>query len=427
MDHSTDLNDRRKRNTNTSVGDTRVLLTALSGERGPPPGAAEEFFWMYSQFGVVEKISIFKKQSKHQIFTQYDKPESCSRALNCLNGSSVTLFEKLADGPYKFELAALPSFLVELTFKKINLRNCDFVKENQSIKEDLEAGNVPPRALDFLWNKHRKGDGWLLPRQPESQKGLIPEGPGIPKGTKGDCAYITGFPGDSSPHGKLSPEQVFRIASSFGQVLCSRKVKKGDGGTFLVQFKQKESCEKFISFMNGIPVGENTLRVEESIYGNTMFWINSGAHEMEAGIYVPEDNSFTPSLSDEFLSRMCLSKWVGVQGVDEDVGCKLLETILGRDIESDTLPPPESSPNESIPAIAGPLDVIDCFKIIGILNGVVTPQGTVITYFLQVPQSSNIDDTPLILDDDDYEQNYGRSVTDILQSPDYQYRASTIQ
>ena len=429
MDHSTDLNDRRKRNTNTSVGDTRVLLTALSGERGPPPGAAEEFFWLFSQFGVVEKISIFKKQSKHQIFTQYDKPESCSKALNSLNGSAVTLFDKLADGPYKFELAALPSFLVELTFKKINSRNREYKKENFLINEMLKIDKFPDQALDFLWNNHIKGEGWLIPKQPDHMRGHIPEGPGIPKGTRGDCAYIAGFPGDgSNPAMMFTAEHLFRIASIFGTVLCARKVKKGDGGTFLVQFDHKQACERFVTFMNGIPLGDTILRAEESIYGNTMFWINSGAQEIQANIFMLNERDVRPEiLPSEFLDKMLLSEWIGVQGVDEETGCQLLESVLGREIEnSDSLP--DSSPSAEIPAIAGPLEVIEILRAIGILHGKITPRGIAVAYFLQVANTSYIDDPPLgLLDGIDYDELFGRSVTGTYQGPVFQYRSSTIQ
>eukprot|EP01060_Flectonema_neradi_P020118 TRINITY_DN27656_c0_g1_i1.p1 TRINITY_DN27656_c0_g1~~TRINITY_DN27656_c0_g1_i1.p1 ORF type:complete len:434 (+),score=69.21 TRINITY_DN27656_c0_g1_i1:80-1381(+) len=424
--------DRRKKNTNTSVGETRVLLTAISGERGPPAGAAEEFFWLYSQFGKVEKISIFKKK-KLQIFTQFSSPSECSRALSCLNGSVVDMFHTAPEGPYTFSLAALPSFLVEVTFSKTNSRNCDYSKENIAIDKSIKEGVIPPKSLDFLWNKHVKGDGWLVPKQPEDQRGRIPERTGIPKGSKGDCAYISGLPDDSKPEERFTVEQVYRIASMFGKVLCARKVKKRDGGTFLIQFDDKPSCTKFIDFMSSVIVDGTPLRVEESVYDNTMFWINSGAHEIQANIFVPEEGSkdAPQPLPDDFLQRMKISYWVGVQGVDECVGYKLLEDTLKKEVDQADMLDPELSPTPEPPAVAGPLTVIGVLRVIGSINGrlVSGNQGPVVAYFLQVPVPVD-DPSPddITLDDDVYDAHVGRSVTDVFPyQPDYPLNRATTQ
>ena len=110
---------------------TRILLVVLKDLSATI--MMDELFWIFSQFGVVGKLSSFTKNLKNQILVQYDSKEQASAAMSYLNGRQITFHSPSSNGQGgsgSCKLAILPSKLPELTFKNQDQKNRDYTQIN---------------------------------------------------------------------------------------------------------------------------------------------------------------------------------------------------------------------------------------------------------------------------------------------------------
>ena len=119
---------------------TRILLVVLKDLSATI--MMDELFWIFSQFGVVEKLSSFTKNLKNQVLVQYATQEPASAAMAYLNGRDINFHSpSMAGAPSTGSclLVIAPSKLPELTFKNQDQKNRDYSQINSQLNHYMQV------------------------------------------------------------------------------------------------------------------------------------------------------------------------------------------------------------------------------------------------------------------------------------------------
>lgn len=313
---------------------TRILLVVLKSLSATI--MMDELFWIFSQFGTVEKLSSFTKNMKNQVLVQYQTQDQASLAMAYLNGKEITFNSPqqqqpdpaapAANSQGSCHLAIVPSKLPELTFKNQDQKNRDYTQINDQLRwQFLQArmGQVDLkhalqtlgsqwswRIRDFLWGVWVLGDGWCDPAQEKGYQGQIPvdpasQGKGIPEGNIGDCIHVSGIPyrqegsGNSQegepegfpPIGGFNAEMLWRVFGMHGSIIAVKLLYKYPGCA-IIQYKNQRDAQQARENLDGIVFGKR-WEVKESKNANAMHW--SGAKtELQQRMCTIADNGITP-------------------------------------------------------------------------------------------------------------------------------------
>eukprot|EP01060_Flectonema_neradi_P002019 TRINITY_DN1121_c3_g1_i1.p1 TRINITY_DN1121_c3_g1~~TRINITY_DN1121_c3_g1_i1.p1 ORF type:complete len:593 (+),score=129.26 TRINITY_DN1121_c3_g1_i1:38-1816(+) len=248
-----------------------VLLVVLRGNGSR--FSVETMFWIFSQFGVVQKISMFSRDQNNQALIQFELPKEAALAMGYLNGRKLTdNYNNTA------ELAIMLSSHVQLTFPKPDERNKEFSHLNSELKDiaeaDLEAVAVEKgwEMRDFLWGSPLPtGSGWLDPKQLEdSGQWKIPTTSGL--GKVGDCILVTGL---TSLNGNaISAEALWGVVGIYGKIIAVKLLQKREGYA-LVQYEDKCYADQAIDSLNNSVIGTMSLHVKASTNSNALNWRGS--------------------------------------------------------------------------------------------------------------------------------------------------------
>eukprot|EP01061_Rhynchopus_euleeides_P002190 TRINITY_DN11682_c0_g1_i1.p1 TRINITY_DN11682_c0_g1~~TRINITY_DN11682_c0_g1_i1.p1 ORF type:complete len:684 (+),score=246.49 TRINITY_DN11682_c0_g1_i1:126-2054(+) len=249
----------------------RVLLVVLRDLETPSEGEAklDNVFWVMSQFGVVEKMSLFTstKDSKEQVLVQYDTHERAQSAMEYLNNKTIDTVG--ADGlRWGCTLVIVFSTVPELSFKKENESNKTYDPVNDSIADK----ELQPH-YDFNWGEHHRGDGWLVPPQPEDMKGKIPEPEAaLPPGKVGTCIYLSGLP---DPPDKENPtitaDMLYRIGGQYGSIVAA-KVLSHNAKKAILQFQTEEDAEAMRKSFDSFELLGKKITTAKSTLPNASNW-----------------------------------------------------------------------------------------------------------------------------------------------------------
>eukprot|EP01064_Diplonema_japonicum_P036646 TRINITY_DN8316_c1_g1_i1.p1 TRINITY_DN8316_c1_g1~~TRINITY_DN8316_c1_g1_i1.p1 ORF type:complete len:437 (+),score=159.57 TRINITY_DN8316_c1_g1_i1:58-1368(+) len=271
----------RSRREPIPTGTTRILLVVLKDLSVQV--MVDDLFWIFSQFGVVEKLSSFTKNTKNQLLIQYETMQQAGVALSYLNGRTLNYFAPNST-PGSCRLEIVPSFLKVLTFKKLDARNRDYTPFNEEVRA-LFPANVAVRARqmgwqtrDFLWGQCIKGEGWLDPVQGETHKGTIPPAEslhqntaGLPVGKVGDCVKLSGLPDESV----LDAVGLFKVAGMYGEVVSAKLMAKRKGCA-LVQYTDGEGAERAVAMLDGVSLFGEKWEAVISKHANALHWDGAG-------------------------------------------------------------------------------------------------------------------------------------------------------
>ena len=260
----------------------------------------DQIFAIFTQFGVVEKLSSFLQHGKNQVVVQFANAASAQRSLGYLNGRELRLSG--VQGDVTCTLAILPSRLKELTFKRDDNRNRDFTQTNANLHrliqmvrardshEDIAAVSqsmqLPP-LYDFVWNEWVFGEGWLHPQQPEESRGVIPDVQQLPEGRHGDCVHVSGLPNTQQAPTKITAAMLWNVCGMYG-TLVAVKILAQHPGCALVQFTSRRDADNCIKNINYAKLWNNKIFAQTSRNANATHW--RGAHtELEARMCTAQD------------------------------------------------------------------------------------------------------------------------------------------
>eukprot|EP01064_Diplonema_japonicum_P004220 TRINITY_DN12761_c0_g1_i1.p1 TRINITY_DN12761_c0_g1~~TRINITY_DN12761_c0_g1_i1.p1 ORF type:complete len:525 (+),score=68.31 TRINITY_DN12761_c0_g1_i1:53-1576(+) len=262
------------------------LLVVLRGSTSEP--SADDIFWTFSQFGIVEKISIFYKDTNLQALLQYSTPEDALRAMGYLNGRIM----------YNAELAIMLSSHLQLTFPRADHRNRDFTSINNTIKKTPDdqrsavcSANTWP-VKSFLWGKNI-GDGWLEPKQDPAYQGKIPApSANNAVGRVGDCVLISGLPAN------MTATELWGLVGIYGKLIAVKILQKRPDCA-LVQYTDTYAANNAINALDSCALGEARLKVKQSKHANATNWrgANSGLEHFmctSAERAIPESYPISP-------------------------------------------------------------------------------------------------------------------------------------
>eukprot|EP01063_Lacrimia_lanifica_P000199 TRINITY_DN1009_c0_g1_i2.p1 TRINITY_DN1009_c0_g1~~TRINITY_DN1009_c0_g1_i2.p1 ORF type:complete len:296 (+),score=98.15 TRINITY_DN1009_c0_g1_i2:79-966(+) len=150
----------RARNQITSAEETcRVLLVVLAELEASIQ--LSEVFWVFTQFGKVEKISAFVRDRKNQVLVQMATRQEADTAMGYLNEKIVPF--NTTDGiPESCRFSIVPSKLPHLTFTCQDEQNRDFSEMNTALaggnlgmimKHVLERAPLCTRLSHILGNR----------------------------------------------------------------------------------------------------------------------------------------------------------------------------------------------------------------------------------------------------------------------------------
>ena len=249
----------------------RVLLVVLRDLETTTDGEAklETVFWLMSQFGKVEKISLFTSQRdcKEQVLVQYETHETASLAMEYLNGRDIEA-TGVDDQPWKCTFVIVFSTVPELSFKKENENNQTYEELNTSIEEKERTS-----PYNFLWGEQVAGDGWLVPRQEDEMKGQIPKcTSSLPPGKVGTCIYLSGLP---DPPNKEEPiitaDMLFRVGSQYGKIVAA-KVLSHNAKKAIIQFHTEEDAERMRRCFDSFGIFGKKITTAKSTLPNASNW-----------------------------------------------------------------------------------------------------------------------------------------------------------
>eukprot|EP01064_Diplonema_japonicum_P028272 TRINITY_DN429_c0_g2_i1.p1 TRINITY_DN429_c0_g2~~TRINITY_DN429_c0_g2_i1.p1 ORF type:complete len:551 (+),score=198.31 TRINITY_DN429_c0_g2_i1:133-1785(+) len=330
---------------------TRILLVVLKNLSATI--MMDELFWIFSQFGTVEKLSSFTKNLKNQVLVQYASQEQASTAMAYLNGRNIKFSSPPqtpngTPGTGSCQLAIVPSKLPELTFKNQDQKNRDYSQINETLKWQFVQARLSQidirsaltqlgqmwqwRIRDFLWGVWVLGEGWLDPQQESQFQGQIPvdtSGPqrGIPEGQVGDCVHISKITTDKDieekltgvdKHGGFSANQLWKLCGMYGDIVAVKMLFKYEGSA-IVQFKSSEYAKACIEHLSAVPLWGAKWDVKQSKNANAMHW--SGANtELESRMCTVLTNETPPSPPAYNLAKPCdsLVLWDVPEGVSGD-------------------------------------------------------------------------------------------------------------
>lgn len=292
---------------------TRILLVVLKNLTATI--MMDELFWIFSQFGTVEKLSSFTKNMKNQVLVQYQTQDQASLAMAYLNGKEIKFSSPNANAGNEAskpdgtcQLAIVPSKLPELTFKNQDQKNRDYQQINDQLRHAFLQARLGQadlkvvlhqlgtqwswRIRDFLWGVWVLGEGWCDPQQDKKYQGQIPvdpasQGKGIPEGQVGDCVHVQGIPVTGSNVSSscdagtkaFSPRMLWRVFGMYGEILAVKMLWKYPG-TALVQFKDPKYAQQAREHLDRGLFGKN-LRIERSNCPNAQHWSGAGTELQE--------------------------------------------------------------------------------------------------------------------------------------------------
>lgn len=268
----------------SSGASSRLLLVVLKDLTEKI--ALDYLFWVFSQFGIVEKISSFTKDQKNQVVVQFNNAVGAEAALGYLNGK--LLFQQGLPLRQLCFLAIVPSRLGQLTFRNEDSRNRDYSALNQALSTMLQynpttamsaiqllemhaLAEKPTMLPDFIWGQRRWGSGVLIPQQANEHLGRIPPPP--TQGKVGECLHIAGLPEDDTIFGA---EQLFRFCGSIEEVKAVKLLFKHKGCA-LVQFTSTEGRDAAIPQLHGLRFMGRSWDVKASNQPNAVHWNGSSA------------------------------------------------------------------------------------------------------------------------------------------------------
>eukprot|EP00755_Sulcionema_specki_P026082 Sspe_Gene.84816::Locus_55675_Transcript_4_5_Confidence_0.300_Length_1254::g.84816::m.84816 len=258
---------------------TRILLIVMKDLRGKP--MVNDVWGMMSQFGKVEKVSIFNKEANDQVLVQFEKHECAATAMAHMNGKEVEI-EAEFGGTISCKLAIVPSTNNTLRFKREDNRSKDFAHMNNSISSALcshpPAQNTvfPPylHQYDFIWGTCLHGrDGWLKPPQEPQYKGCLPHSDGgMPMGEVGNCKHISGLPyEDSDSTEPITAQMLWRVIGQYGSVVATKLLAK-HSGCALAQFESNEDAEHAEQCLHKVELFGKRIFVLPSPKKNALHW-----------------------------------------------------------------------------------------------------------------------------------------------------------
>eukprot|EP01060_Flectonema_neradi_P041746 TRINITY_DN9_c3_g1_i1.p1 TRINITY_DN9_c3_g1~~TRINITY_DN9_c3_g1_i1.p1 ORF type:complete len:533 (+),score=107.59 TRINITY_DN9_c3_g1_i1:62-1660(+) len=317
------------------TSNTRILLVVLKDLSATI--MMDELFWIFSQFGVVEKLSSFTKNLKNQVLVQYATQEPASAAMAYLNGREITFHSPSMTGTPSTgncRLVIAPSKLPELTFKNQDQKNRDYSQINSQLHHYMQVSahsgtslrailtdvveSMHWRVRDFLWGSWVLGEGWLDPVQDRNLQGSIPEQQvrqGIPEGRVGDCVHISGIALDGN---QVTAEQLWRVCGMYGDLVAVKMLFKYEGSA-IVQFTHSEYAKACIQYLSDAEFWGKKWDVKESKNANAMHW--SGANTELEDRMCTKEKVMSPALPPVFnFSKPCncLLLWDVPASIDED-------------------------------------------------------------------------------------------------------------
>ena len=164
------------------------------------------WFWVLSQFGVVEAIRTFSKHKRTQMFVQYANGQHARSCYSGLNGTEVSGFS--------------PSVIIS---DKPNVdleHSTDFTDLNRAIR--LGKARSP---LNKLWVVH-SSDVF---------------------GRVGDCVHVAGLLGveKACQGGGITLPMLWRVAGQYGTLVAGKLLAQGKTGCALLQFQSPQEAETF--------------------------------------------------------------------------------------------------------------------------------------------------------------------------------------
>ena len=256
-------------NNSTGMKKTGKLLLVVLNYYDCDEPMLEEFFWLFSQFGHVEKLSFFEKHKKRQLLVQYQEISEAELAFGylcghtlCLNGRSCYLAIVYSNQPF-------------LKFQVENDKNKDYTARNKTIKN-------PPHPYNYLWGEDRNGEGWLIPQQHSDMRHQIPiSDHSIPEGIPGQCLHVSGLAAtpESEEKGKgggqaVTVEELWNVAGQYGRLVSCRLL-VNHPECALLQFKKEEEAQTCLAALNNAAINGRVLHVKPGKHGNALHW--SGA------------------------------------------------------------------------------------------------------------------------------------------------------
>ncbi|KAJ9446735.1 Polypyrimidine tract-binding protein-like protein 3 [Diplonema papillatum] len=341
------------------TSETRILLVVLKDLNATI--MMDELFWIFSQFGRVEKLSSFTKDLKNQVLVQYNNKAEASIAMSYLNGRQIEFISGAPDSDVRgtCQLGILPSRLPELTFKNQDQKNRDYSQINTTLEWHFQQSGNNRQALteqlkqvrqnyrwairDFLWGEWVMGDGWLTPKQLSANEvGRIPEGSdqkrGIPQGQVGDCVHFSKLTSDKElegkkdemgrpypPMGDLSAEQMWRLCGQYGNIVAAKILYKYQDSA-IVQFSRKDEADYCIRSMKDASLWGAKWEVKESKHANAMHWSGANTSELDKLMCTMRDHS-PPEKPREPASRP--SRIITLWDVPENCTREDLFEIIG--------------------------------------------------------------------------------------------------
>eukprot|EP01062_Namystynia_karyoxenos_P006364 TRINITY_DN12225_c0_g1_i1.p1 TRINITY_DN12225_c0_g1~~TRINITY_DN12225_c0_g1_i1.p1 ORF type:complete len:601 (+),score=160.69 TRINITY_DN12225_c0_g1_i1:151-1953(+) len=327
---------------------TRILLVVL--KELSHTIMMDELFWIFSQFGTVEKLSSFTKNMRNQVLVQYQTQEQASLAMAYLNGKPIKFQSPASPGQEaapqpegSCQFAIVPSKLPELTFKNQDQKNRDYKPINETLRwlflearqgrKDLKAElqrlgtQCSWRIRDFLWGVWVLGEGWLDPKQESPRhQGQIPVDPaapggkGIPAGQVGDCVHISGIPplppdvdraqtsaaaahsdpDSAPPHGGFNARMLWRLLGMHGEILAVKLLYKYPGCA-IAQYKTERDASNVIQNMNHMHAFGKQWEFKSSKNANAMHWSGANTELQERMCTISDEGVCPPSVPQHGL------------------------------------------------------------------------------------------------------------------------------
>ncbi|KAJ9465913.1 Polypyrimidine tract-binding protein-like protein 3 [Diplonema papillatum] len=268
-------------------GGQRTDRRGGGGGGGKPPGCCllvvmrragdattDDVFWIFSQFGVVEKLSLFIKDTNLQALVQYEDPKSAQLAMGYLNGRDVDV-ARAGEAPNMAELAIMLSSHVQLTFPKEDSRNKEYYSVNAQIQQTAPE-DLPMVAAangwnlhDFVWGGVVPGrDGWLIPRQPNDSRGAIPRVSNTHAlGGPGHCVLLTGLP--TGPD--MTAHRLWGVAGVYGELVAVKILQKRNDHA-LIQYIDENAASVARESIDGVPLFGYPLECRTSKNSNALNW-----------------------------------------------------------------------------------------------------------------------------------------------------------
>ena len=317
--------------TSTS-GMTRVLLVVL--RKLSNPVELDRMFYIFSQFGKIEKISTFIQHQQNQVVVQFENCKDAALAKGYLNGRDLSLIN--SDGKEAHcSLAIVPSKLPQLTFKKDDARNRDYTLVNQQLQLilDYHVGgasaddvlayamhmNIP--ILDFLWGQWIVRQGWLEPAQDSQMCGRIPVGRGLPDGKVGECVHLSGLPSDRG----LTAPLLWAVCGMYGE-LVAVKLLAQHPGCAVIQYRDRSEADHAIIHLNGSRLYGNRVCAQVSKNANATHW-RGAQTELEQRMCTSEDMR-PPAPAPRHITGPPVPV-VGAWGLPADDALNAMEAMFG--------------------------------------------------------------------------------------------------